>query len=502
MALPPELKRRLRTVPPWWADAKLGIFVHWTPASVPAFAPTDADIGELVMSGAPDALASTPYSEWYENSLRFPDSPASRFHREHYGDRPYESFGDDFSAALDRWDPDAWAARFAATGARYVVLVTKHHDGFCLWPSDVPNPHRSGWRTTRDVVGELARAVRARGMRFGVYYSGGLDWTFEPWPIGTPADAVAAAPRGDYPGYAEAQVRELIERYRPSVLWNDISWPTDQRRLNRLLVDYYRSVPDGVVNDRWMAQLPIGGALRHPVVQAVVNRGATIVMKRAGGLVPPTPRFFQHRTPEYVTLPDISRTPWECVRGMDKGFAYNRTSVEADFLSRDELLRSLVDIVSKGGNLMLNVGPRGEDAQIPDEQLVRLGWLAEFAGVVTGVLAASRPWIRASDRSAEGHDVRYVALGDRLWALCWWDEPAPTGVVAEGAAGSPAGAVTPPATLTLPLLASPTTAVSAPGGVGLEFSGSAAGIRVTLGASGGTTGPFAVAFDRVSSAPV
>ena len=74
--------------------------------------------------------------------------------------------------------------------------------------------------------GELGAAVRAAGLRFGVYYSGGYDWTFDATPIGTFSDGLAATPRGDYVAYATAQVRELIDRYEPSVLWNDISWPS------------------------------------------------------------------------------------------------------------------------------------------------------------------------------------------------------------------------------------------------------------------------------------
>ncbi len=165
---------RRHRVPNWWSDAKLGIFVHWTPASVPAFAPVDADIGALLQSSRPDALASSPYAEWYENSLRFPDSPAAQHHREVYGTRPYAQFAVDWEAALEQWDPHAWAARFAATGARYVVFVAKHSDGYCLWPTAVANPQRPGWHCQRDVVGEMAEAVRAAGMRFGLYYCGGF----------------------------------------------------------------------------------------------------------------------------------------------------------------------------------------------------------------------------------------------------------------------------------------------------------------------------------------
>ena len=152
------------SVPAWWRDAKLGIFVHWTPASVPGVrARRRARSATLLQSGRRDALGWSPYTEWYENSLRFPDSPVARHHRDVYGDRPYADFAAEWEAGLEQWDPDAWAATFAATGARYVVLVTKHHDGYCLWPTDVANPHRPGWHCARDVVGELGEAVRGRG---------------------------------------------------------------------------------------------------------------------------------------------------------------------------------------------------------------------------------------------------------------------------------------------------------------------------------------------------
>ena len=90
-----ELKAlRRHRVPTWWSDAKLGIFVHWTPASVAGFAPVDSEIGELLAAADPDALAENPYTEWYENSLRFPGSSASRYHRETFGLMPYSELAD------------------------------------------------------------------------------------------------------------------------------------------------------------------------------------------------------------------------------------------------------------------------------------------------------------------------------------------------------------------------------------------------------------------------
>src|SRR5690606_36333621 len=115
---------RKRTAPTWWLDAKLGIFIHWTPAAVPAFAPTTGDLHDILKNPAADSMKELPYVEWYQNSLRFPDSSVSKFHREHYGSKDYYDFGAEFDAGLANWDPEAWAAKFAAAGARYIVLVT------------------------------------------------------------------------------------------------------------------------------------------------------------------------------------------------------------------------------------------------------------------------------------------------------------------------------------------------------------------------------------------
>lgn len=425
MSLRDQTLARLRRhrVPAWWSDAKFGIFLHWTPASVPAFAPVDDEIGEMLQSGRRDTFSYSPYSEWYENSLRFPDSPVARHHRETYGSRSYQSFASDWEAGLEQWEPEEWAAQFAAAGAKYVVFVSKHHDGYCLWPTDVPNPNRPGWNCKRDVVGEMAEAVRAAGMRFGLYYSGGLDWTFEDRPIGSLADMLAAIPRGDYPAYADAHVRELIDRYRPSVLWNDIAWPSDGKSLWPLLAHYYEQVPDGVVNDRWMPWNPALGLTKLSPVKRVIDAGVVRQAKRDAGIIPPKPPFFDVRTPEYAVFPDVQRHPWECVRGMDKSFGHNRESLPEHFIARDELLWSLVDITSKGGNLLLNVGPRGEDAQIADAQRDRLTWLAEWMKINSSALVATRPWVVPEGTTAEGLSVRYTARDDAVYAFLAGTEP-------------------------------------------------------------------------------
>jgi alpha-L-fucosidase len=411
--------KRLRghQVPAWWQDAKLGIFVHWTIASVPAFAPVGTDFSSLLKSDRRDAYSLSPYVEWYQNSLRFPDSPVARHHRETYSERSYESFRAEWEAGLEQWNPEMWAEQFKSSGARYVVFVAKHADGYCLWPTNIPNPHRPGWHCRRDVVGELAEAVRGAGMRFGLYYCGGMDWTFNKRPVGSMSDVVASIPRGGYRDYADAQVRELIDRYRPSVLWNDVAWPAGAKRLWPLFDYFYRNVPDGVVNDRWLPWSPLFAMSRIEFIRRVIDALTRRKMRRDGGLVPPRPPHFDVRTPEYVVFPDVQKTPWECVRGMDKSFGYNAFSRPEDFIAHGDLLWLLADVVAKGGNLLLNVGPRGVDAQIPDEQARLLSWLGQWVVPNREALFGTRPWVMPGTAIAADNPVRYTTTNDSVFAF-------------------------------------------------------------------------------------
>ncbi len=403
---------RTHAVPDWYHDAKLGIFMHVGLASVPAFAPREHDINELLQKDYWRMQPLSPYSEWYENSLRFPWSPVAKFHREHYGDRPYAEFRGDFERAFEGWDPGPWADLVAESGASYFVLVTKHHDGYCHWPTKVPNPRRPGWNAQRDFVGEMGAAIRARGMRYGLYYSGGLDWTFETMPLATLGDVMCSVPGGDYPAYADAHVRELIERYQPSVLWNDIAWPTDLPTLFRLFADYYEAVPEGVVNDRWLTRSWVTSVLRNRPIRYAADWLLSKMLARVEGgasLQPPKPPHYDARTPEYSVFPEARTEKWECVRGIDKSFGYNRLSRPEDHLDCEALLTSFADIVSKNGNLLLNVGPRGEDATIPEVQAERLRWLGAFLRTHGEAIRSTRPWVRAVGQTDTGIDLRFTA---------------------------------------------------------------------------------------------
>jgi alpha-L-fucosidase len=405
-------------VPKWYEDAKFGIFIHWGLFSIPGFATRSGSIADAFREHYDTAVARTPYTEWYWNAIKVPESESAAHHREAWGDRPYQDFRDAFLKGLEQWRPEEWADLFAASGARYVVLVTKHHDGFCLWPSAVENRHEKNWASPRDIVGELAAAVRAKGMKFGVYYSGGVDWTFNREPLRTLADFMGSTPGGDYPFYAEAQTRELIERYKPSVLWNDISWPARLDDELRLFADYYNDVADGVVNDRWLPMTPEREALRDPQARRNLDTVLKAHMKTAPskGIIPQLPPHCDFRTPEYAAFEDIETKKWEATRGMSHSFGYNRGDMDADYESVESLVHSFVDSVSKNGNLLLNIGPRGEDAQIPGEQVDRLRGFGEWLCANGEAIYDTRPWTRAEGRTSDGTMVRFTAKDGAVYA--------------------------------------------------------------------------------------
>lgn len=405
-----------RPAPPWYDEAKFGIFIHWGVFAVPAFAPHLGTVSEVVAKHYDKACALTPYSEWYWNAIKTPGTPSAEFHRTTYGAAPYEDFREAFMEGVRRWDPDAWAEAFQDAGARYVVLVTKHHDGFCLWPTDIPNGHQGRWRTERDVVGELAEAVRRRGMRFGVYYSGGFDWTFNRKAMRTLGDVIVGAPGGDYPAYAEAQARELIERYQPSVLWNDISWPDSQDNLFQLFADYYNQTGDGVVNDRWVTPTLLSKLLQNPVLRGLFDGVMKLILANtngAGGIVPPVVPHSDFRTPEYASFSTIQPFKWEATRGMTNSFGFNRNDTPADYATFEDLLTALIEAVACNGNLLLNVGPRA-DATIPEEQLDRLKGFGAWLRANGEAIYGSCPWTRSDGVTADGKRVRFTTGGGRL----------------------------------------------------------------------------------------
>lgn len=161
---PTEESIKRHEVPQWYQDAKFGIFIHWSLFSVPAWAPGEGkNLAELSEEedGFANSMKNSPYAEWYLNTSRIEASPTNKHHKEKYGeDFNYFDFQKEFEEQNRTMDADEWVEFFKAAGAKYVVLVTKHHDGYCLWPSNYKNPFMKEYQSRRDLVGEITEAVQ------------------------------------------------------------------------------------------------------------------------------------------------------------------------------------------------------------------------------------------------------------------------------------------------------------------------------------------------------
>ena len=353
---------RRRRIPTWWQDAKLGIFVHWTPASVPGVrARRHGDRRAAAVRPARRAGVVAVHRVVRE-LVALPRQPRRPPPPRGLRRPPVRRIRGRLGSRARRVGPRRVGRRASPRPARAmscsspsITTATASGRPTCA------NPHRSGLALRRDVVGELAEAVRGVGLRFGLYYSGGLDWTFDDRPMGSLADMLAAIPRGDYPAYADAQVRELIARYRPSVLWNDIAWPADGKQLWPLFAHYYEQVPDGVVNDRWMPWNPLLGATRpQPGRSVSIDAGARRQAQRRLGHRPAEAAAFRRAHARVRGLRRRAAHPVGVRAGHGSQLRLQRGVATRATSSRDdELLWSFVDIVAKGGNLLLNVGPRG-----------------------------------------------------------------------------------------------------------------------------------------------
>jgi alpha-L-fucosidase len=374
------------TLPEWAQDAALGIFVHWGPYSVPAWAePTGA------WGAVPEDrwFTHNAYAEWYANTIRIPGSPAAQHQADEYSGRPYLDFLDEWQA--EHYDPTDWARLFASAGADYVIPVTKHHDGVTLWDAPGAAALSTAQRgPRRDLIAPLAQAVRSHGIRFGVYYSGGLDWAFTDFPpIESMADVESYRPTdAGYAAYATAHLLDLIDRFQPSVIWNDINWPDAGKADGSLVtaLEHYRSVvPDGIVNDRW---------------------GADVA---------------DYRTSEYShDVHNESGVGWEHNRGLGFSFGYNRIEDESLTLSPRELARLFADVVSRGGRLLLNVGPDAS-GRIPPVQRRTLEGIAPWMSTVKSLTAQRAPL----------DDGEVVVEGDSWWRA--WESDGRIIVITEDA---------------------------------------------------------------------
>ncbi|HEX6848379.1 MAG TPA: alpha-L-fucosidase, partial [Chitinophagaceae bacterium] len=221
-----------RATPMWFKDAKFGIFIHWGVYSVPGWS------------------TKGNYAEWYQQGLQTTDTARQKFHKAKFGNRTYYDLANDFKAEL--FKPDEWAKIFEASGAKYIVLTSKHHDGFTLWPNENANKTWGfPWNAKdvgpqRDLLGDLFKSVRKTSVRAGMYYSL-YEWFNPLWK---------SDPKKYATDHVWPQMKELINTYQPDVFWTDGDWdaPAETWKSQEFLAWLYNESPVRdkiIVNDRW-----------------------------------------------------------------------------------------------------------------------------------------------------------------------------------------------------------------------------------------------------------
>ncbi len=355
-----------RPNPAWFEDAKFGIFIHWGVYSVPAWGPKGT------------------YAEWYWHDMQDTNKATWKFHARTYGEKAkYQDFAGQFRAEL--FQPTEWADILARSGAKYVVLTSKHHEGFCLWP----NAQSWNWNSVdvgphRDLCGELTQAVRQRGLKMGFYYSL-YEW-FNPV---YKSDVNRFVQEHFFP-----QFKDLVNRYQPSLIFADGEWehPSATWRSPELLAWLFNESncrDDVVVNDRWGKETrgKHGGYYTTEYGEVHVGQGKDVPQEKHA---------------------------WEENRGIGRSFGYNRNENIDDYRPGKDLIRLLVDMTAQGGNLLLDIGPTG-DGRIPvimQQRLIEMGdWLKVNAEAIYGT--------RAWRQTAEGKSIRYTAKGRDLYAICY-----------------------------------------------------------------------------------
>lgn len=353
-------------VPEWYKDAKFGIFIHWGVYSVPAFG-----------------------NEWYPRNMYVPGSPEYKHHIATYG--PQDEFGyKDFIPLFkaEHFDPGAWAELFKKSGAKYVVPVAEHHDGFAMYDSGLSDWTVAKMGPHRDTTGELAKAVRGVGLHFGVsshrvehdfflgvgrnipsdvndpeyaaFYGPAHNWLENPWgiPLNDDFTYVSSAWADDW----LARGAELVEKYHPDIVYFDwwIGQASLRANLTKFAAFYYNS------------------SLKFGDHVGVINYKDYAMQEHSAVLDLERGQLGDIRPLHWQTDTSVSNKSW--------GFIKDDT-----FKSPEFVVHQLVDIVSKNGNLLLNIGPRS-DGSVPDEvQQVLLdvgAWLKVNGEAIYG----TRPW--------------------------------------------------------------------------------------------------------------
>lgn len=356
-----------RGYPQWFSDAKLGIFIHWGLYSIPAYASPEG------------------YGEWFYKGLMSGDTGRMAM-MQRFGGDPSKSALEQYSVLpaqwkAEMWNPDEWASLFKQAGAQYVLLVTKHHDGYCLW--DWQHPVLPNWTSVlsgpkRNIVEELTTAVRKQNLKMGMYFSL-AEWTnpIHIWTV-SPNDSIARYVET----YMIPQFKDLITKYKPEVLFTDGEWDNnaEQWHARELISWYYNTVgSDAIVNDRW------GDGHQHG-----------------------------YKTPEYSGGIMDTVTPWAECRGLGRSFGINHNELLSNYLSSKELIQHFVKLVAAGGGLTLNVGPEA-DGRIPFIQQERLLDLGNWLKINGEAIYASKPYSNPYEYTTPLTLIRTDSIIDFDW---------------------------------------------------------------------------------------
>lgn len=352
-----------RPLPPWFDEAKFGIFLHWGVFSVPSFG-----------------------SEWFWWNWRHEQSkPYVQFMEANYPPGfSYADFAAQFTAEF--FDPDAWADLFVASGARYVVLTTKHHEGFTNWGSPVSwNWNSMDTGPHRDLVGDLGNSLRKRKLRYGLYHSL-LEW-FHPLYL---ADKASGFKTQDFV-FAKTmpELYDLVKRYNPDLIWSDGDWESPDTYWNStdFLAWLYNESPvkdTVVVNDRWGSNC----SCYH------------------GGYYNCADKY----TPS--TLPDHK---WEKCTSIDQySWGYRRNMQVNQLMDEGNIIKELVETVCYGGNYLLNVGPSKDGLIMPIFQ-ERLRAVGSWLNINGEAIYASKPWRVQKENSSDS--VWYTSNGSTVYSI-------------------------------------------------------------------------------------
>uniref|UniRef100_A0AAR5PFR6 Putative alpha-L-fucosidase n=1 Tax=Dendroctonus ponderosae TaxID=77166 RepID=A0AAR5PFR6_DENPD len=352
-----------RPLPDWFDKAKIGIFLHWGVFSVPSFG------------------SEWFWSEWQSNSSARINSYMKANYPPNF---TYQDFAKDFSAEF--FNSSQWADLFKRAGANYVVLTSKHHEGFTLWPSE----YSFSWNAKdigphRDLLGDLGNAVKRAGLKFGVYHSL-FEW-FNPIYLADKRRNFTTQKFVDNKVLLE--MKELVSNYKPWVIWSDGDWEADDTywRSTDFLAWLYNESPvkdQVVVNDRW-------------------GRGTTCIH---GDFINCHDRYNPGK---------LQRKKWENAMTLDReSWGFRRNADLSDYLTPHQLLTVLAQTISCGGNLLINLGPtkEGTIAPIFQDRLTQLGaWLRINGEAIYN----SRPWIVQND--TVNPQVWYTSGNNAVYAI-------------------------------------------------------------------------------------